>query len=118
MFPANINKFFKSLGSPVSCHKLRTAKGSSIWIEEEGKYKPKTEKEAIAAMNAIAVKVGAALSHIRGVEAASKVTGATALSSYIDPTAVISTFIKWGFRPPKAIEKVKSLDTSDSDDKI
>ena len=118
VFPANINKFFKSLGSPVSCHKLRTAKGSSIWIEEEGKYKPKTEKEAIAAMNAIAVKVGAALSHIRGVEAASKVTGATALSSYIDPTAVISTFIKWGFRPPKAIEKVKSLDTSDSDDKI
>lgn len=112
-----INRYFGLLGAGgvVTVHKMRTLRGTILFTksmeEELAKLKTKqvTETQARKIFLAMAVKVGAILGHIRTTAGGTKtkVTGATALQSYIDPTVQLQYFIQLGIRPPKYLEKFK-----------
>lgn len=107
----NVNGYFKSLGAgDVTIHKLRTLKGTSLFqtqVEElfnSGKL-PKDEKRAMVVFNKMAEIVGKQLNHIKNGASGSKVTGTTALNSYISHDVQISYWRQLGFRIPRYLEK-------------
>jgi len=108
---AQVNTYFTSLGAPegVTVHKLRTARGTSVFVELTNqlleKNPPKDEKRALEQFNKIAMEVGKILNHVKRGVSGTKVTGTTALNNYIDPTAQLSYWHQLGFRPPKYLEK-------------
>jgi hypothetical protein len=67
--------------------------------------RPKTEKEALAALKKMSEAVGKALNHVRRMAGTTKVTGTTALANYISPEVQIFFFRQLGFRIPKFLEK-------------
>lgn len=109
---AIINSYFRACGAPegVTVHKLRTIQGTKIFSElmeqSLAKKKPKTEKEAMVLFTKMAEAVGKKLNHVRTTAAGgTKVTGATALASYVDPSVQIMYWETVGFRIPKFLEK-------------
>ncbi|QRE00241.1 hypothetical protein [Burkholderia phage BCSR5] len=108
---AKVNAYFKALGAgDVTVHKLRTLRGTRLFQELSQKYhdtgkRPRNDKEALAILNKMAMEVGKALNHVRNTAAGTKVTGATALANYIDPTCVVELFRSWDLRPPKFLAR-------------
>jgi hypothetical protein len=109
-----VNKFFQKLGAgDMTVHKLRTLRGTLLFKELMDKNatklfnpkKPLTEKEAKAKFMSLAEEVGKVLGHIRTMKDGPKVTGATALASYIDPAVQVEFWTKLNMRPPKALMK-------------
>lgn len=109
--PTQVNNFFKACGAPegVTVHKIRTVTGTKIFNEAMdaalSKKKPRTEKEAMLLFKKLAEAVGKRLNHVRNGAGGSKVTGATALQSYIDPLSQLEFWYTCGFRVPKTLEK-------------
>jgi len=112
-----VNQLFRQCGAPeeVSVHKLRTVKGSGLFAQAMEKAfekgKPKNEAQAKALFTKLAEQVGKALNHMRTVAGGgSKVTGATALQSYVDPSLQIQYWTTVGFRLPKSLEKFAGVE--------
>lgn len=109
--PAQVNQFFKACGAPegVTVHKLRTLTGTRIFKElmdaQFAKRRPKTEAQAKLLFNKLAEAVGKKLNHVRNGASGTKVTGATALSAYIDVSIQLEYWLTLGFRVPKSLEK-------------
>jgi DNA topoisomerase IB len=109
-----VNRMFRSLGAgDVTIHKLRTLRGTMLFQEEMDKNAarifdrktPLTEKQAKEVFVKLAEKVGALLGHIRSVSGGTKVTGATALASYIDVRVQLDYWTRLNMRPPAALLK-------------
>lgn len=109
--PAQVNQFFRACGAPegVTVHKIRTVTGTRLFGEAMedalAKRMPKTEAAAKDLFAKLAEAVGKRLNHVRNGASGSKVTGATALQSYIDPIIQIQYWQTVGFRLPKSLEK-------------
>ena len=112
--PNMANALFKQLsGMPdITVHKIRTFRGTALFKELMSTTMPKlqkkrnlTERQAMEVFKAMAEKVGKMLNHIRRGNSGNKVTGATAIGSYIDHAASASFFEALGFRPPRVLEK-------------
>ncbi len=114
--PADVNRAFHEFGASagVSCHKLRTCRGTTLFkqLMEKDELKrrnPATEKEALLRYKEMAEQVGKLLNHKRGVGSSNeKVTGVTAITSYIDASLQLDLWDRWGFRPPLMLEKLLS----------
>lgn len=121
--PAQVNRLFKALvgDQNATVHKLRTLRGTNIFNEEMAKVidalKPKVarlnakspaqaERLAMATFAKIAEKVGKTLNHVRRSPEGEKVTGTTAIQSYIDPAPMIQFFRELGLRPPRQLERL------------
>jgi hypothetical protein len=106
-----VNGYFKAVGGgETTVHKLRTVKGTHIFTTLmndllNSNKRPKTEKEALAALKKMSEAVGKALNHVRRMAGTTKVTGTTALANYISPEVQIFFFRQLGFRIPKFLEK-------------
>jgi hypothetical protein len=111
-----VNKWFKRSGASVTVHKLRHVKGTEVFKQllEENKAKiferknPLTQAEADKMLKLLATKVGGILGHVRGVGAGQKVTGATALQAYIDPSVVRDYYTRLNLRAPRAFTATSS----------
>ncbi len=117
--PISSNKLFKALtGMPdITVHKIRTYRATSLFMEEKAKIMPMlmkkknlTEQEVTQICKKLAEKVGTLLNHVRRGAAGTKVTGVTALASYIDPSASLTLFSDLGFRPPAFLEKFQTAE--------
>jgi DNA topoisomerase IB len=114
MVPARVNMWFRKCGASVTVHKLRHVKGTQVFkellAENQGKIfdrkVPLSQGEADRMLKALATKVGAILGHVRGVGEGQKVTGATALQAYIDPSVIVDYYNRLNLRPPKAFAKL------------
>lgn len=111
--PADVNAAFRSFGAPaeLSVHKLRTIRGTSLFLDlmakDAERRPPRDEKEALARYLKMTEEVGKLLNHKRGVGGSNeKVTGTTASQSYIDGDAQLDLWVRWDFRPPKVLEKL------------
>ncbi len=108
---AQVNMMFRSCGAPegVTVHKLRTVRGTAVFTDlmnqQLEKRKPKDIKQAMDIFKKLAEQVGKVLNHVRNTAGGSKVTGATALQAYIDPTIQLEFWYACGFRVPKFLEK-------------
>jgi hypothetical protein len=111
--PADVNKAFRAFGAPaeVTVHKLRTCRGTTLFKQlcdkDSERRPPVTEKDAMKRYKEMTEQVGKLLNHKRGVGSTNeKVTGTTAATSYIDSSAQLALWERWGFRPPTVLEKL------------
>jgi hypothetical protein len=113
-----VNAYFKSLGAPegITVHKIRTTRGTHLFIELMEKVMekpPKDERKALEIFTKMGEQVGKLLNHVRTMASGgTKVTGTTALQNYIDPTVQIQYWRTLGMRIPKFLEK---FDTASGD---
>jgi hypothetical protein len=111
-----VTGMLRRLGGPpnVTAHKLRHVKGTEIFMQlmekNKAKLKPDTmnQAQADALFKQFVTEVGATLGHVRGVGKQQKVTGATAMKSYLDPGVMLSFWDQVGLRPPRGLEKIKN----------
>jgi len=119
--PQMINRAFHAFGAPqtVTVHKLRTLRATNLFNDlcnqdEEKRRPPASMKEALARYKEMTEKVGKLLNHKRNVGGETeKVTGTTAAVSYIDLSAQLDLWARWGLRPPIALEKAAKADKGD-----
>lgn len=111
--PSDVNKAFRMFGAPaeVTVHKLRTCRGTTLFRQlcekDEGRRLPSNDKEAMKRYKEMTEQVGKLLNHKRGVGLVTeKVTGTTAATSYIDSSAQLALWARWGYRPPLVLEKL------------
>jgi DNA topoisomerase IB len=99
-----VSKYFKSLGTSASLHKLRHVLGTKIAekiLDESPLKKGKvSQSEAERWYKQALLKVGQELVHTTG----HKVTSMTAIKSYIDPGIQQEFFAKLGLRTPKWLQ--------------
>jgi len=105
-----INKLFRAVGGgSLTIKSLRTLRGTVLFEEQMKealkKKKPKNDKEAKDQFMKIAEVVGQQLGHIRNMKGTAKITGATAIGSYIDPSIMLQYWKIVGMRPPKFLAK-------------
>ena len=111
-----VNQLFHQCGAPaeVTVHKLRTTRGTKVFTDlmeaALAKKPPKTEKEAMDLFKKLAEGVGKVLNHVRTGAGGTKVTGATAIQAYIDPTVQVAFFEGLGLRVPKFLEKFTGVE--------
>lgn len=109
---SQVNVMFRQMGANgLTVHKIRTYYGTVMFMkiaeEKLARKRPKTEKEAIQQFKEIALMVGKQLNHVRRTASGEKVTGATAIGSYISPEVMVDYFTQLGFRPPRVIVKTR-----------
>ena len=108
------NRHFHKCGAPadVRVHKIRTWRGTQIFnaaIEPVLANPPANLAEAKRLFKAAAEQVGKALNHVRRTQTGDKVTGATALGSYVDSDAQIRYWKTLGYPlPPKLAKAAQS----------
>lgn len=107
-----VNKMYKRLGATNTVHKIRTLRGTILFdaLMKKSKIfakKDVSEKVAKIEFMRIAEEVGKMLGHVRTMQGQAKVTGATAIQSYIDPTVMLEFWNKLGMRPPAQLQKFK-----------
>lgn len=107
-----VNRMFKKLGATNTVHKLRTLRGTLLFNDLMNKSKifskkGVSEKEAKQEFMKISEEVGKLLGHVRTLQGQTKITGATAIQSYIDPAVMLKFFEKLSMRPPKQLQKFK-----------
>lgn len=116
-----VNAYFKSLGAPegITVHKIRTVKGSSLFLhlmEQILEKPPKDERKALEVFVKMGEQVGKLLNHIRTMASGgTRVTGTTALQNYIDPAIQVQYWRALGFRVPKFLEKFDTSNTEAGD---
>ena len=104
----HIDEFKKIVGDPnVNVHKIRTFRGTLLFIEQVEKAKiPSSQTEAARIYKVISEKVGKALNHVRRTkDGKQKAVGTTAQQNYIDPSVQIKFFAENGFRVPPKLER-------------
>lgn len=109
-------KNFYNVPSGFSVHNIRTYHGTKIFeaeLEKVFKKYPKLDRKAAkGVIESMALVVGAKLNHVRrGVEG-EEVTGATALSNYIDPNIQAKFYEHYGVPIPAALAKKLGMGTS------
>lgn len=110
MSPAFVNKLWKANGGgDTTVHKIRTTRGTKLFYDEAtallaGPKRPKTQREAVAAFKVIAEKVGKLLNHVKRTANGEKITGATALKSYIDASLQVLYWHELGYPLPKYLQ--------------
>jgi uncharacterized membrane protein len=114
MYPTNVNKYWHICGAPddVTVHKIRTWFGTRVFYEVVTELlttkRPKTLSQAKMEFKAAAEKVGKMLNHVRRTTAGDKVTGVTALNSYIDASLQIMYWEELGYPLPPKLATYKS----------
>lgn len=109
-----LNGMFRKLGSPTTAHKIRHVRGTELFmslVEENEKHmKPgeMSQAEGDALFKSIATQVGALLGHVRGIGKQQKVTAATAIQNYIDPSSMVQFYASLQLKPPRIVEKLAS----------
>lgn len=107
-----VNRFFKLCGANTTIKYVRTLKGTRLarQLLEKAPFKKgadlkqgEVEKWYKSEMEA----VGKILNHKRGIGSSEKITGATAIGSYIDINLQRQFFAKLGLRIPTFLAKVK-----------
>jgi len=117
LYPNTVNKFWHACGAPadVTVHKIRTWWGTKIFFEAVTKIlttnRPKNLAQAKAAYKAAAEAVGKSLNHIRASSTGDKVTGVTALNSYVDPGLQILYWQELGYPVPAKLQKFVHQDS-------
>lgn len=109
--PGYVNKVFKAISGGLTVHKLRTAKGTSLFREYLNKvFSTRTNVDSKAAMEILkkgGTIVGKELNHVRrSTEGMSSVTPATAIKNYIDPQAQAELFSHYNLPLPVYLEKL------------
>jgi len=107
-----VNAYLRSLGSPVTIHKLRTFKGSKMVKElladiPKKLQKGASQKDATDYLKKKVLEVGKALGHMNG----DKPTAMTSLRSYVGPDVIQDYYDRIGVRPPPLIEKILNSNT-------
>ena len=111
MPPTIVNKFWRMCGAPegVTVHKIRTWRGTrafyAVVTDILTRKRPKTLKDAKARFKEAAEAVGKMLNHVRSTDSGDKVTGVTALKSYVDPAAQCLYWLELGYPLPPALQK-------------
>lgn len=111
ILPATVNKYWRMCGAPedVGVHKIRTWRGTNAFYEiitaALQNKRPKTLAEARALFKRAAEQVGAMLNHVRSTAAGDKVTGITALNSYIDADIQVMYWQELGYELPPKLAK-------------
>ncbi len=96
---ADVNAYFKKQGLGITPHKMRHVQGTTLMSELLGKARvPKGSNQSAVEkiVKGLAVNVGALLGHIAG----DKITPATAIKSYIDPSVIAQFFTDRNLRVP------------------
>lgn len=114
--PAAVNKLFRACTGGLdglTVHKLRTAKGSSLYREYLtdlfAKKKTLTPDQVKQAWLKGGEIVGKELNHVRrSAEGTQKIQPSTSLKNYIDPTLQVELFSHYGAPLPPALEKLVS----------
>lgn len=104
-----INKYLKSIGSPVTIHKVRTLRGTllaSKLLDPEA-VKGKPDNQINKYVKEVLKKVGALLGHMSG----EKITSSTAIRYYISPSILVDFYKKTGAVPSASIEKTIEMNT-------
>ncbi len=109
-----ISKYLTSLGTNMSAHSFRRVTGSRMALEilNSNPFKAKVQKGAIKEtevnrwFKAEMTKIGEALHHRNG----EKVTGITAIKSYIDPSIIENFYASLGLRVPAFVPIAKGKD--------
>lgn len=110
-----VNQYLKSLGSPVTIHKLRTAAGTSLMqsLLDNSKWKTKKEindRELEKWVKEQAIQVGKKLGH-QSTDAKTgktKIVGTTAINNYINPQVIKNFYDDLGKHYPRWLEKLKT----------
>ena len=117
--PNSANALFKQLSgmSNITVHKIRTFRGTDLFTKLMNSEMPKllklqetkglSETQALQIFKQLAEKVGTLLNHVRRGATGTKVTGMTAINSYIDTAISVSFFQQLGMRVPKFLEKAE-----------
>jgi hypothetical protein len=97
-----VNVYLKSLGIEITAHKFRQLSGTKLAMGIINKSKFKTDGSAKQSvvdkwLKDELIKVGSMLHHKTGT----KVTGMTAVKSYIDPDVLAEFYDKLGLRKPR-----------------
>jgi DNA topoisomerase IB len=108
-----LNKYLSTIGMPrgVTVHKFRTLKGTKLArqiLDASPFLTRKTKLNPIAVnkwVNSALLKVAKELGHFTN----GKLTVATAIANYIDPSVLADFYKKLGIRMPANIEKVVNL---------
>lgn len=107
---ARVNAYIKNtLGLPITAHKFRTIRGTllmkDLLDDITANNGPKTSEAKLAALfKKASEQVGRILGHTNKSADGVKITGTTALKSYIDPAVCISFFRHYNLRLPKQFE--------------
>lgn len=107
-----LNKYLKSLGTSMSAHGFRRVTGTKMAMEilNKNPFKNKAKKGEIKESDVNRwfkdemLKVGTQLHHRNG----EKVTGMTAVKSYIDPTVIENFYASLGLRVPSFVPLAKT----------
>lgn len=107
-----ISKYLKTLGTEMSAHSFRRATGTKMAMQilSKNPFQAKAKKGALkeAEVNKWfkneMLKIGEALHHRNG----EKVTGMTAVRSYIDPTVIENFYASLGMRVPSFVPIAKT----------
>jgi DNA topoisomerase IB len=105
-----INSYLKRLGAPTTIKAFRTLKGTAAArtvLDSLEMPKGVSQSEAEKIYKKAMEKVGELLNHKTGIGTTEKVTGTTAIQSYIDPQLQIQFFEDLGLRTPTFLEKLK-----------
>lgn len=111
-----VNAYIKTrLKLNITAHKFRTIRGTLLMEELLEAAKKKlgenpTEKAILVEFNKAAEEVGAVLGHSNKTpDGGSKITGSTAIKSYISPAVMLEYFAHYGVRPPVAVERLATI---------
>jgi DNA topoisomerase IB len=117
VLPAVVNRVFASCGlTEVTVHKIRTYHGTKLFKEEMEKLfklKPtfNNPKVALKTFNAIALKVGKMLNHVRNTSEGAITTPNTALQNYIDPMVQLQYFEFYSLPLTAMLDKLVNAST-------
>jgi hypothetical protein len=98
----DVNRYLKSIGSPITFHGFRKVKGSYLMRETLNAYDGPNDGRSVNAFVGEALKaVGEALGHF----SKGKITGNTALKSYVDGDILLDFYEQQGVAPTATIDK-------------
>ncbi len=106
-----VNQYLHSIGIEITAHRFRQLAGTKLTmgILKKSPFKAKDEPKQAAVekwLKEELKKVGEVLHHRTGT----KVTGSTALKSYIDPEIVVEFFTNLGLRVPGDVPQAEEED--------
>ena len=107
-----VNKYIRALGLDISVHKFRTLRGTVLMSEElENQMarlaKNPAEKTVHEAFKKAATTVAKLLGHYNSTANGVKLSTATSIKNYIDPSVCIAFFDKYEVRLPSILEKLQ-----------
>lgn len=107
-----VNKYIRALGLDISVHKFRTLQGTVLMKEQldlatNKLAKNPSEKSVLEAFKKANTEVAKLLGHYNSTSSGVKLSTATSLKNYIDPSICIAFFDKYEVRLPSILERLK-----------